>query len=273
MARVLVNLLVPVDHGLEARLNSLHYTVDQKLVVVGQQSSGLLRLHAQRSAEGVEDELQGRLGGRRLLIHVHLEDVNSVLHDFLLVRLLSPLGQHTFQSLSLLTVDFAVIFKVFEVENRGVTGEASHVTLDPLEEFADLEGVTGHVRSFGVVFNDDSDFLKKRLLEEKVTYVKFSAEVVPVEKAALRTLAVLQITEQVAVHREVLVLLLEHLLQHDQVVGKDHSVVVALAAGVIQDCDAAVVKSLDVGVGLEHIRLQQTVKQFNVDLGQAVASL
>ena len=56
MLAVLVYFIIPVDHWLELALDSFDNAVGQKLVVISQEGSCLLWLHAESSAKSVQDE-------------------------------------------------------------------------------------------------------------------------------------------------------------------------------------------------------------------------
>ena len=81
----LVDFLVPVNHGLELTLDSLDDAVGQELVIVGEQSSGLLGLHVESPAKGIQDKLKSTLSLGWVLSGVHLHDVNSVFDCFPLI--------------------------------------------------------------------------------------------------------------------------------------------------------------------------------------------
>ena len=56
VATILVNIVVPVDHGLILALHSLDHAVSEKLVVISEQSRSLFRFHIKRPAESIQNE-------------------------------------------------------------------------------------------------------------------------------------------------------------------------------------------------------------------------
>lgn len=168
MPAVLVDVSVPIDHGLVSAFDSLDHAVGQELVIVRQQGGSLLGFHAESAAKSIQDEFKRALRVAWITADIHRHDVHAVL-DWLLLRRLQASSSldlavgacevllASATQIAALPIISAV---VLEAEDIGVAGEPLDILFDSQEEPADFLRVSGHVEALDVILDDDSNFLK-----------------------------------------------------------------------------------------------------------------
>ena len=157
---VLVDFLVPVYHGLELALDTFYNAVSQKLVVISKQRRSLLRLHVKSSAKSVQDEFKGWLCLAWFFSNVHLHNVYTILHWFLLSWLEASSSTTCLVKVWNLVELSVILTIVSKIQNFCVTRNAFHVSLDSFEQPSNFLRITSDVQTLDVILNDNSNFLK-----------------------------------------------------------------------------------------------------------------
>jgi hypothetical protein len=108
--------------------------MSQKLVIIGQEGSCLFRLHAQSSAQRIQNELKRTLSLAWIPLSIHLHDVYSILDWFSLRGLQSSSATRSVHIIDILKarlVKLSVILAVvIKVEDVLVHGDTFHVPLN-----------------------------------------------------------------------------------------------------------------------------------------------
>ena len=115
-------------------------------------------------------------------------------------------------------------------------------------------------------------------MKGRLTYIELGAEEVPIVQASLRSDLLLEQRWQVLVYRKVLVQLVHHLLEDNQVVSEDEARQEPLRVLLVKQYYLALVNGLYCGRGPDHTCLQKTIEQLKLKLarlnhaGRAVGS-
>lgn len=278
MAAVLINVIVPIDHGLKLTFDAFDDAVGEELIVIREQGGCLFGLHGECPTKRIQNKLKRALSFTRILANIHRHDINTVLHRPLLRCLQSSPPLHPSIQVRhillharpriLLPIISAIIL---EVKDIGIARYPLYVFFDTHEEGADLLIISRNIQALHIILNYNADFLQNIMelggvKQNKNTYIKLRAEQVPVIKACLRCHLVLELGGEGVLNRKVLVQLRHYVFKDKEVIRKYRSIKQLLRIQLVQHNNFALVDGLDGWRRLDDRGLEQSVEQVEVEL-------